>query len=138
MLQTALFTPVGMVNGWLNTGGQLACDFITGAQPSEDSTMMLGCHWWGLPGLLGGCKTVLEMSHAQIEENTGEFLGSSTVRARSTFSLFFHRGPQSARPAAVRSHACAHRSLTLRLALLTVADHDGVHRALCPPGRHQA
>ena len=68
VLQTMLLTPVGVVMGCVNTGAQMSCEVITGAQPSPTSQAMLGCHWWGMPGLLGGVKASLELQHMVLTE----------------------------------------------------------------------
>jgi len=86
MLQSMLMTPVGMLMGNVNTGGQLSCEFLTGAQPSPTSQLMLGTHVWGLPGLLGGYKAALEWQHAKLdaEEN---LIGSSAITLACTMPL---------------------------------------------------
>ena len=68
VLQTMLLTPVGVVMGCVNTGAQMSCEVITGAQPSPTSQVMLGCHWWGMPGLLGGVKASLEVQNMVLVE----------------------------------------------------------------------
>ena len=80
VLQTMMLTPVGMVMSCLNTGGQMSCELITGAQPSPTSQVMLGCHFWGMPGLLGGVKTAIELQHMVVDSQEN-LTASSSVRS---------------------------------------------------------
>ena len=83
VLQSMLLTPVGMVMSSINTGGQMSCEFITGGAPSETSQVMLGAHWWGLPGLLGGCKAAMEFQHMVLDKDENPVASSAVCRALS-------------------------------------------------------
>ena len=81
VLQSMILTPVGMVMTALNTGGQMSVDVISGAQPTPTSQVMLGFHWWGLPGLLGGCKAALEVQHMVMDEQENPVASSAITMA---------------------------------------------------------
>jgi len=83
VLQTMLLTPVGMMMGYMNTGGQMSGEFITGFQPSPTSQVLLGCHVWGLPGLTGGAKTALEAQHMILDKDD-DLVASSAVTLACT------------------------------------------------------
>lgn len=81
-LQGALMTPLGPLVASANLFGQMSCEFVTGVQPSENSQVMLGAHWWGMPDAYGGVKAAIEWQHHQLVE--GELAASSTVTAAVT------------------------------------------------------
>lgn len=83
VLQSMMLTPVGMLMGAVNTGGQMVGEIITGGQPTPTSQVLLGMHWWGLAGTRGGFKAALEVQHAILdaEEN---MLGSSAITVACT------------------------------------------------------
>jgi len=74
-------TPIGMVVGSANAMGQLSVEALTGFQPAENHSLMLGAHAWGLPGLLGGVKTALEWRHDAVDDEQRPVSGSSIVLA---------------------------------------------------------
>jgi hypothetical protein len=76
-LMNMLVTPVGMLQTYVNTGGQMSAEFLTGAQPTETSQVMLGAHMWGVPGLACGYKYAVEFQSMQIQGD--ELVGSSAV-----------------------------------------------------------
>ena len=84
-LMNMLVTPVGMLQTYVNTGGQMSAEFLTGAQPTETSQVMLGAHVWGVPGLACGYKTALEFQSMQIQGD--ELIGSSSVTLAMTRPL---------------------------------------------------
>ena len=86
VLQSMLLTPVGMVMSCINTGGQMSCEFITGGAPSETSQVMLGAHWWGLPGVLGGCKAAVEFQHMVLDKEDNPVASSAVRTALDTCS----------------------------------------------------
>ena len=88
VVQGMLMTPVGMLMGCANTGGQLSSELLTGMQPSPTSQLLLGVHTWGIPGLRCGTKIALEWQVHRMATNAhGEPLTDEPPLASSTVTL---------------------------------------------------
>ena len=85
VLQGVMLTPVGMLMGCVNTGGQLSGEFLTAVQPywSPNSQIMVGVHTWGVPGLRCGYKAALEWQY-QVLDGEDNLVGASSVTLACT------------------------------------------------------
>jgi len=76
--QAVIMTPVGILMGSGNLGGQLSGELLTGFSPGEGSQVLIGGHVWGLPGTYGGCKAAIEWQQAILKQD-GEPISSGTI-----------------------------------------------------------
>lgn len=85
VLQSLVLTPVGMLMGCLNTGGQMSAEALTAFQPTPDSQLMLGFHLWGVPGLRGGVKGAVEWQHQEMDGDTPTSSSAITLVCTSPY-----------------------------------------------------
>lgn len=126
-LINTLLTPVGRLQAFVNTGGQMSAEFLTGAPTGETSQLMLGAHMWGVPGLMCGYKTALEFQSMNIQGE--ELLGSTSVTLAVTRPLVDAAGSRLAEVDPTLSLSVFARTSALNSVAASIERHpkNGIH-----------
>ena len=108
VLQGVMVSPIGMLMGCANTGGQLSAELLTAVQTPGEGQLMFGVHTWGVPGLRCGYKAALEFQHQLVDGE--ELLGSSAITLACTSPFVSADGAPLAEPERSVSLSAFHRT----------------------------